>query len=233
MVILGFVIGVVVGTAIAVLLDRLYTGAPWRGPILACSGCGCEAPRVAWLGLPGYLALRRRCASCGTKLPARLAYLPVLGGAVFAVAFALTSGVHLLLVLLFLPALLSLTAADFERRLLPNRVMYPTIVVALLVSWAWPDRNAFQSVAGGALGFGVVFVIFMVLPGLGFGDVKLAGLLGLLAGVSRVMPALMFAAIAAGVAGIALLITRKVSLKGTIAYGPYLALGAFVAMLAG
>ena len=229
----GFLIGSLTGTLIAVLLDRLYTGAAWCGRILPCAGCRRELPRVAWLGLPGFFVLGGRCPACGYRAPSRLVYVPLLGGTTFALAFACAGGLHLLLVLLFLPPLLALTTADFERRLLPNRIMYPTLVLAFLVSWAWPDRETGQTLLGGLIGFSVVFAIFLALPGFGFGDVKLAGLLGLLAGASGVLGALLLAAIAAGAAALLLVLTRRARLHGAMAYGPYLALAAFLAMLAG
>ena len=87
--------------------------------------------------------------------------------------------------------------------------------------------------AGGALGFGVMFLLYVVMPGFGFGDVRLAGLLGLLSGLGNLAGALFLAALAAGVVSIALLATRRARLRGAVPYGPYLALGAFWGMLAG
>jgi prepilin signal peptidase PulO-like enzyme (type II secretory pathway) len=228
---IGAVLGLVVGTAIATLLDRLYTGAPWGGPLLACVGCRQPLPRIAALGTAGYVMLRGRCPGCGAALPARLLYLAPLGAVVYSVAFALTSGAQLLLVCLFAAPLLALTAADFERRLLPNRIMYPTLLLGLALAWAWPGRGALDTLAGGLLGIGVMLLLFLLLPGFGFGDVKLAGLLGLVAGLSAVLPALFLAALASAVAGVLLLVTRRVRLRGSIAYGPYLALAAFLVML--
>lgn len=233
LVVLSSLAGLIVGTGIAVLLDRLYTGAPLSGPVLPCAGCGAPAPRVAWLGTPGWLMLRGRCPACGGPLPMRLLYLPLLGAAAFGVAAVATDGRHLLLALIFLPALLALTAADFARHLLPNWLMYPTVALALAVAWAWPERSVVDVLAGGAAGFAVMFAIFLVMPGFGFGDVKLAGLLGLLSGLGNLAPAFMIAVLAAGFVSVILLVTRRTGLRGTIAYGPYLALGAYWGMLAG
>ena len=111
-VILAVLAGVLVGTLIAVLLERLYTGASLRETVLPCPRCGEAAPRAAWLGTPGWLLLRGRCPACRGALPLRLLYLPLLGGIVFGVAAARLDGRQLLLTLLFLPSLLALTATD-------------------------------------------------------------------------------------------------------------------------
>lgn len=233
MVALGLVFGWLVGTVLAATLDRLYTGAAWRGPMLPCQSCERPLPRVTWLGVPGFLALWGRCPACAAPLPWRVLYLPVLSAAVYGVAVARTDGLHLLLALLFTPALLALTAADIEERLLPNRIMYPTLLLALALCWAWPGRTPLNVLAGGLIAAAVMLALYLLLPGFGFGDVKLAGLLGLVAGASNVLTALMLAVLASGVVAVLLLVTRRATLRTSIAYGPYLALGAFAAMLAG
>jgi leader peptidase (prepilin peptidase) / N-methyltransferase len=225
--------GFAVGSVIAALLDRLYTGAPLRGPILPCARCGTPAPKAALLGTVGWLMLRGRCPTCGARLPSRLFYLPLAGAAAFGVAAALADGRHLLYALLFLPSLLALTGTDIDRRLLPNRVLYPSIALAVGLCWFLPGREPRDVLLAGGIGFGVMFLLFMVMPGFGFGDVRLAGLLGLLSGLANVLPALFVAAIAAGVVSIVLLLTRRTKAGSYVPYGPYLVLGALWGMLAG
>jgi prepilin signal peptidase PulO-like enzyme (type II secretory pathway) len=221
--------GYLCGTMLALLLDRAYTGAPWAGPLSPCRTC--DGPRLWWTGTLGYALAGGRCR-CGMRLPAPLLYLPLLA-MVTAILIALgaTDARQALLTALFAVVLLALTSTDIERRLLPNRLMYPALAVALLLSWAWPHHSAPQMLAGGAVGFAVMFVMFLISPNLGFGDVKLAGLLGLVTGLPAVVGALAIATIAGGVGAAILLATRKVGRKGTIAYGPYLALGALLGML--
>jgi leader peptidase (prepilin peptidase)/N-methyltransferase len=76
-----------------------------------------------------------------------------------------------------------------------------------------------------------MFVLFLVLPGFGFGDVKLSGLLGLVSGLGNTLPALAIGAIAGGVGAALMMVFRRAGRRTTIAYGPYLALGAFIGML--
>jgi leader peptidase (prepilin peptidase)/N-methyltransferase len=233
MVILLTVAGFVVGSMVAALLDRLYTGAPLRGPILPCAQCGTSAPPTALLGAVGWLMLRGRCPTCSARLPARLLYLPLLGAAAFGIAAALADGRQLVYALTFLPSLLALTGTDIERRLLPNRILYPTIALAVGLCWFLPGREPREVLLAGGISFGVMYLLFMLMPGFGFGDVRLAGLLGLLSGLTNLLPALFVAAIAAGVVSILLLVTRRTSAGSYVPYGPYLVLGALWGMLAG
>jgi leader peptidase (prepilin peptidase)/N-methyltransferase len=227
--VVAVVAGYAVGTLLALLLDRLYTGAPMRGPVRLCEEHA--LPPLAWAGAAGYLALGGRCPS-GCRLPARLWYLPLLGAIAGIVIGTQAAGLrHALLLAGFSTILLAFVATDFERHLLPNRVMYPALALAVALSWAWPGRGFSSSVEGGLLGGVLMFAWFVVVPNLGFGDVKLSALLGLVSGVSYTLPALAVGIIAGGIGGGMMLATRRAGLKSTIAYGPYLALGAFVGML--
>jgi leader peptidase (prepilin peptidase)/N-methyltransferase len=223
------VVGYLWGTVLAVLLDRAYSGAPLRGPLAPCAHCG--GPRFWWTGTIGYLWARGTCA-CRRRLPAPLWYLP-LAGATAAVLIALHAedARHAVLVALFASVLLVLAGTDFERHLLPNRLMYPALAAALLLSWAWPGRSLTSTLAGGAVGFLAMLLLFVLSPSLGFGDVKLGALLGLLTGLPAALEALALAIIAGGLAAAFMLITRRAGRASTIAYGPYLALGAFLVML--
>ncbi len=223
------VAGYIAGTVISLLLDRMYTGAPVRGPLSLCAGH--PLPRFWWSGAIGFVAARGRCAA-GCRLPARLWYLPLLGvAAAVLIAVRAVDPRHAALVAVFGTVLLAFIGTDLDRHLLPNRMMYPAVTLAVVLSWAWPDRTALGSLTGGLLGLGLMFAIFMVVPGFGFGDVKLAALLGLVAGVSNTLSALMIGAVAAGLAVLVMLATRRAGMRTAIAYGPYLAIGAFAGML--
>lgn len=231
----ALVIGYGVGTLLAVFLDRLYTGAPVRGRPRLCDGA--PLPLVLWTGTLGFGLLRGRRPG-GGRLPARFWYLPVLGAAAgVMIARNAVNPWHSLLLIGFSTVLLAFVGTDFERHLLPNRLMYPTIAAAAALWWVWPSpdqtvvESAVSHLGAGLLGFGVMFLLFVVMPGFGFGDVKLVGLTGLLVGLSNLLPALLIGALAAGIASAVMLAFRRAGLKTFIAYGPYLVLGAFAGML--
>lgn len=217
------------GALLALFLDRMYTGAPIRGPIDLCEhGVG---PALLWTGTLGYVVARGRCSD-GCALPSRLWYLPLVGAiAAVMIVLRIDEPRHAAMVALFSVVLLAFIGTDFESHLLPNRLMYPALALAVALSWAWPGHSANEMMTGGVLGFGLMFVLFIVLPGLGLGDVKLTALLGLLVGVSNLLPALAAGMIAGGIGSALMLATRRVGHRSSVAYGPYLALGAFLGML--
>ena len=130
-----------------------------------------------------------------------------------------------------------LSSADFERRLLPNRLMYPALLAAVLFSWAWPDRSAVDIAIGGAVAAGAAVGLFAlgVLfgnargSGLGFGDVKLLVLLGLLAGWPAVGPAVVIGILLGGIPALALILTGRRNVH--FSYGPYLSAGGAIVLL--
>jgi prepilin signal peptidase PulO-like enzyme (type II secretory pathway) len=226
----GAGIGYLVGTLLAVYHDRLYTGAPVRGAVRACAA-GHAAP-LWWSGTPGYLLAGGRCAE-GCRLRRPSWYQPLLGAVAGAlVASQAADAGEALLMGAFAMILLALVATDFERRLLPNRLMYPALLLAVAFCWAWPGRSATSSLAGGGVAFIGMLVIFLLSPQLGFGDVKLAAMVGLLSGLENTLMALIIGSLAGAGVATFMLIARRAHAKSTMAYGPYLALGALVGMLA-
>lgn len=145
-----------------------------------------------------------------------------------------------LLTAAFSLSLLVLASTDFERKRLPNRLMYPTIVAAAAVSWAWPDRDVQHIFLGAGVAVGIAFVLFVfgLLTGallrirataFGLGDVKLIVLLGLLAGWPAFFPALLYGVLAAGAVSVALILQGRA--KTVFSYGPYLILGGLIVLL--
>jgi len=153
----------------------------------------------------------------------------------FAVFAYGTSSFWLLVIRsLFVLVLVQVIFFDFEHRLILDRVMFPSIVAALIVSLFGDPW--WLGIATG-LGAGLLFVLIAVAGSLlfkteamGFGDVKLALFLGLLLGWPYTVQALFYGMLLAGLAAVLVIIWRRSS-KGTIAYGPYLAAGALIMLV--
>ena len=130
---------------------------------------------------------------------------------------------------------------DLEHSLILNKVVYPGIIVAFLLSlypWPWFSESIGIRVAYAALGGAIGFVIFLLIAlvsrgGMGWGDVKLAALIGLATGFPMVFVAIIMAAILVGIVAVALLAARKRSRRQMIPFGPFLAVAAMVTLLWG
>jgi leader peptidase (prepilin peptidase)/N-methyltransferase len=187
--------------------------------------------------------LHRRCRECGKAHSAPYPFVELATAALFAAA-AVRFGADWALpaFLVFLASLLAISLIDLEHYIVPNRVVYPTLFVcapllvlaaALSNRWDWLG----EAVLGGVLGFLALFVIHVIQPrGMGFGDVRLAGLIGLMLGwlgLGHLALGLFLGFVLAAVIGIGLIVTRLRGRKDAIPFGPFLAAGAGVAVFFG
>ena len=139
-------------------------------------------------------------------------------------------------------SLLVVSVIDLEHYVIPNRVVYPTIALAIpllagaaALEHSW-DRMA-HALIGGAVAWTLLLLVHLISPrGMGFGDVRLSFILGLYLGwlgASHVALGLFLGFALGSVAGIALVIVRRRSRKEAIPFGPFLAAGAMAAVLVG
>ena len=236
MVALFIFLGALMGHLADLLLDRAYSDEPLLQPIYRCPSCRTPEVGVPFLvPLWGYLLYRGRCQRCGEPLPRRALILPTGGAALFALAYyAIEGNGAALLAATFATVFLALAVTDLERRLIPNRIVYPAMILAAAFAWAWPDREWWSAFTGGAAALALLLAIYAIGRGaLGFGDVKMGALLGLAAGLEGALAGLLLGAIAAGVTIVILLALRLVSRRDYIPYGPFIALGGIIALLWG
>ncbi|MBI1885858.1 MAG: prepilin peptidase [Chloroflexi bacterium] len=240
MVLIPALVGLLFGHLLDILLDRSYSESLVTGPIYRCPACRGEIHGVYLMPYVGYVWSRGLCRDCGEALPLRALVLPTGGAAAFVLAYYALEGFGAALLGGFFSTLfLALAVTDLERRLIPNRIVYPAIVLAAVFAWGWPDRGAAGVVVGGAVA--VAIGVFLALFGLALfrteaffgGDVKLLALMGLTAGFPAVLVGFFAGVFAAGIVSTFLLLTRRVRMRDYIPYGPFLALGAIVATLWG
>ena len=175
-------------------------------------------------------------------------YGPLILAALLFAAFAYHMGAVPLLLLrsVFVLVLVQVIFFDFEHRLILDRVMFPAMALALLASlfsstrliFEWQDPPWWAGIATG-IGAGVLFLLLAVggsllfkADAMGFGDVKLVMFLGFLLGPLATAYALFYGVLLAALASIGVIIRNR-SVKGTLAYGPYLAAGALIMLFKG
>lgn len=159
---------------------------------------------------------------------------PILAALVFGVFAYHLGPVALLFVRsIFILVLVQVVFFDFEHRLILDRVMFPSMALALFVSLF---GNPWWAGAATGLAAGLLFLVLAVAgsaifkaEALGFGDVKLAVFMGLLLGPLPTIQGIFYGVFMAGLVSVGFIVWHR-SLKGTIAYGPYLAAGAIIAL---
>lgn len=223
------------GSFLNVVVARLPERRSLVRPRSACESCGAE---LAWydnVPVLSYVLLRGRCRGCGARISLR--YLLVeLATATLVAACFLRFGLsgRAFVGAFFVAVLVALSAIDFERRILPDRIVLPAAVVVLVAQVALVPDRALEWVLSAFLASLFLFVAVVAHPrGMGMGDVKLALLLGAALG-KTVAVGLMLGMLAAMVVAIVLIARHGAAArKMAIPFGPFLALGSVIALFFG
>ncbi|MDQ6617844.1 MAG: prepilin peptidase [Actinomycetota bacterium] len=233
-------IGLAVGSFLNVVIYRVPRKESVVRPRSACPSCGTKIADRDNIPLVSWILLRGKCRSCAHPISPRYPLVELLTAVLFAGA-ALRFGYDWALpaFLVFLAGLLALAFTDLEHFLLPVRIVYPLLgllaallVVAAAATGDW--RRLVVAVACGAVAFAIFFALnFLNSAWMGFGDVRLALVIGLGLGWLGARVALLgffLAFLLGSVIGVALIVTKKIQLKGPIPFGVFLAAAAFVAI---
>ncbi|MBI2918423.1 MAG: prepilin peptidase [Chloroflexi bacterium] len=247
--VLAFFLGASIGSFINVVADRLPRGESLVQPPSHCPACGRRLTVLELVPVFSYMALRGRCHQCHSTIPLRVLAVELIMG-LLAIYVWLTSAVSAesLLVFSYASLFLLLAAIDLEYGIIPDMLVYPGLALGLLLTPWWRELGLEReflnstgrlsvmlgSLAGAVLGAGAFAVVILLRPGsMGWGDVKMAGLIGLVSGVPGTVVALLASLFSGGVAGAVLLVMGHRRVGQTMPFGPFLALGALLALLWG
>jgi leader peptidase (prepilin peptidase) / N-methyltransferase len=187
-----------------------------------------------YLTLPWYLLRGGVCPHCQLRRPWRAPALEAATVTVFVVTgirFA-ASPAAVLVLWLYAVFLLAVVVIDLEHRRVLNVMLLPAAAVAIVLSLAPAGPGLPAALLGGGVGLAAFALLALAGRGaLGMGDVKLAAVIGLMAGYPRVLSALGLGILLGGLGALLLLLIRRVGRKSFIAYAPYLSVGALAVLL--
>ena len=229
------VLGAVIGSFLNVVIYRVPRGESIVTPRSRCPGCGEEI--APWDNIPvvSWLVLRGRCRHCGTSISARYPAIELLTAVAFA-AVAATRGVDddLVLQLPFVAVLIAVAGIDLEHRIVPNVIVAPAAAFAVAAGAVVMTGELPELLIAGAGAFLAMLVIALAYPsGMGMGDVKLAGVMGLYLG-QAVIPALFVGFLTGAVVGLGIVAREGPGArKKGVPFAPFLALGGLAGLLVG
>ena len=228
-------LGLLVGSFLNVVIYRLPRGESLVRPASRCPGCGAPVKPYDNIPVVSWLILRGRCRNCGAGISARYPLVELLTAAAFA-GTALTRGVDddLAVWLPFAAVLIAVAFIDLDHRIIPNKILLPAAIWGLAATIAFRPDNIDDSLIAGGIAFAALLLAAVAYPaGMGMGDVKLAGVMGVYLG-SGVAPAMLVAFLAGSIVGLAIIAREgKDARKKGVPFGPFLALGGLVGIFAG
>jgi leader peptidase (prepilin peptidase)/N-methyltransferase len=227
--------GLLIGSFLNVVAYRLPRGESLVKPRSRCTSCGEEVRSYDNVPVLSWLLLRGRCRHCGTRISARYPAVELATALVFA-AVAIVRGLdaELALTLPFAAMLIAVANIDLEHRIVPNKILLPMAVWGVGATAVVRPGFLPEALIAGAAAFLALLLAALAHPGgMGMGDVKLAGVMGIYLGAS-VAPALLAAFLLGSLVGVALLARHGAAArKQGVPFAPFMALGGLLGLLAG
>lgn len=232
-----FIFGLLLGSFLNCLVYRLNETKNWRKFFFGRSYCPECKRNLCWfdnLPLFSFLFLKGKCRWCHSPIPWRYPLVELAAGilSVMVYLFSVGSIVNLIFNLIIVYALMGIFLSDLLYRTIPDQIVYPAIAIALL--WLIVNQQWLSILSGlGAALFFLLLVLLTRWQGMGLGDVKLAGLMGLILGFPSIIVALYLAFLTGALVGVILILTKRKRWKSEIPFGPFLVLATFIALFWG
>lgn len=244
------ILGMVIASFLNVVIDRLPNNESLLFPPSHCPHCQRRLAARDLVPVFSYLWLAGRCRYCRAPIPRRILGIEISLGALLPLLYwHYGLSAELGIIAYYLCLFIVLLVIDWERGLILNKIIYPSMVAAILISIFLPGSISVfmlgsslvslppgigQAAIGGAIGFGISLLVVLISKGgMGWGDVKMAALIGLVVGFPLVFFTLILAAILGGLVAVALLLLKKKKRKEAIPFGPALAIAAIVTLIWG
>ncbi|NLK20900.1 MAG: prepilin peptidase [Epulopiscium sp.] len=237
MYILIFILGLIIGSFLNVCIFRIPNKQSIAFPPSHCFHCNHSLGVLDLFPVLSFVFLRGKCRYCRSKISIQYPIIELVNGLLYLslfIKFGLS--VYFIFYALFGSLLLVIAMIDIKTETIPNA----TIIFGLILGIIYIIIMAFTSyswigIKDGILGFFtgslIIFLIILISRGgMGAGDMKLMGVVGLFLGYKGVIVTLFFGIIAGGIAGVLLLLTKVKSRKATIPFGPFLVLGTFITL---
>lgn len=228
--------GLIIGSFLNVVAHRLPRGESLATPGSHCPSC--DAAVKPWDNIPvlSWLLLRGRCRSCDVSIPVTYPLIELAVGALFVASFLVFDGdwAEVAIGCASVALLATITLTDLEDRIIPNVVLLAGVLTFLAIAIPTGFDDLPEHLIAAAIAFGVLLAVALAYPnGMGMGDVKLAGVMGLYLGKS-VAPALLIGFAVGAIVGVALIARHgSEARKQAVPFGPFLALGGIVALFTG
>lgn len=230
-----FIFGLVIGSFLNVCIYRLPLGQSIAYPPSHCGKCETDLKPFDLIPVITFLLLGGKCRYCSQKISCRYPFVELLTGILFVIIY-LYIGFNLTLLpyLFFITLLIVISFIDIDHYRIPDKLIVFGIIIGMIFHILTPFVTYIDALIGFFIGSGILFLLAVLSKGgMGGGDIKLAALIGLFLGWKLTLLTLFLSSLLASLIGVSLILLGKKDRKDPIPFGPFLALGALIALLYG
>jgi leader peptidase (prepilin peptidase) / N-methyltransferase len=235
-VLIAFLGGLAAGSFATAVAHRVPRGISIAFERSQCPSCGAQIAAYDNLPVVSWALLRGKARCCGARISPRYPLAELAVGLLFAATVLVYrhDAAEAVIGLVFVTVLAVVTLTDLEQRIIPNKVLLAGAVLCLAIAVPTDPGGVPERLVAAAAAGGILFLVVLAYPaGMGLGDVKLVATMGLFLG-RAVAPAILVALLAGSLVGLALIARHgSKARKMAIPFGPFLALGGLVGLLAG
>lgn len=237
-------LGAAVGSFLNVCIDRLPENKSIAYPPSRCDACQKHLPVKDLIPVLSYLWLRGRCSFCKAAIPARILWVEISIGTVFALLYLYYGlSAELTVTAFYFCLFLVILVIDLEKLIVMPVIIIFGLIAAIAFSIFMAESALIPDLAsaaiGGATGLGIFLVIYTVAffiyrgKGFGFGDVYIGTLMGFVLGFPNIMVGILLSFWIGGITAIVLVAIKLKGMKQAVPLGVFLSLGTIVTLLWG
>ena len=235
-----FIFGLIIGSFINVCIYRLPRRESVVFPASHCPSC--QGPIRFYDNIPliGFLNLRGRCRACHAAISKQYPLVEAIHAIGYLFIFHhFGYTIETVIYALFFSALLVITFIDIAHQIIPDRITLPGIPLCFALASTVLPLGPMQAGLGFVVGGGLFYLIAILSTtllkkeGMGGGDIKLVAMIGALLGWQKVLLTVFAASLLGSIIGLSLILCRVTSRRDPIPFGPFLAVGALIALFWG
>ncbi|WP_404453557.1 prepilin peptidase [Virgibacillus necropolis] len=235
LIILFFILGLIFGSFFNVVGLRLPQKQPFANDRSICPQCN---HTLAWYELVPVLSFATqigKCRHCKTTISTIYPVVELVTGILFALGFAkIGLDLELITALLLVSMLMIIFVSDIKYMLIPNKVLLFFLPLFIVMRLVQPLDSWLTSITGAIAGLGITAIIILLSKGgMGAGDMKLFGVLGIVLGLNHILLVFFLSTIIGAFVGSLLLLSKIIDRKQPIPFGPYIVVAAIIAYFYG
>ncbi|MDP3991233.1 MAG: prepilin peptidase [Candidatus Nealsonbacteria bacterium] len=231
-----FIFGLIIGSFLNCVIYRLEINKSFLKGRSFCPDCQHTLNWQDLFPVFSFIILKGRCRYCQKKISWQYPLVEIATGLLFLLIFNFQLPIFNYFIV---PFFIAIFVYDLKHYIIPDKIVYPAVIIMLifnlqfLISKQFSIFNSLILSAVGAAAFFLAIVLISRGKWMGVGDIKLAFLMGLVLGYPNILVSLFLAFLTGAIIGIGLIAFNKKTLKSAVPFGPFLVIGALVAMFFG